>query len=202
MHAVLNLWQPESDIDARLDQLEDNPTYFRLAVKQHGLKIRRIENGLSLVERLNLPAILECFSPGTPLPKYVALTRMTRDAVILSIGENQYQMAPDELVKSWSGAAYLPWNDFLQISGTLPRDASPDTIIALKMLLRSLGFSRIDISPIYDEPTRDAVEKIQEKYGIRVDGIVGPITKIALYNERKIFTMPHIAVVGQQADRN
>jgi len=202
LDAVLNLWQPESDIDTRLDELDDNPTYFRVAAKQHGLKIRRIQKGLLLVERLNLPAILECFSPGTPLPKYVALTQMTRDAVILSIGKNQYHMTPDELVKFWSGVTYLPWKDFLQISGTPPVEASPDTIIALKMLLRNIGFSRIDISPIYDNPTRDAVEKIQEKYGISVDGIVGSTTKIALYNERKIFTMPHIAVVGKQAERN
>ena len=200
MLAALDLWQPGSDIDTRLDELDDTPTYFRLAVKQHGLRIRRIEEGLSLLKRLNLPAILECVFGDSSTPKYATLTEMRCDGLTLSVGGNPYQIAPGELLNLWSGAAYLPWKDFLQMSGTLPRDASPDAIIALKMLLRSLGFSSIDVSAAYDDPTREAVERIQEKYGIRVDGIVGPITKIALYSERKTFTMPRIAVAAKEVD--
>jgi len=60
------------------------------------------------------------------------------------------------------------------------------------MLMHDLGFSEIEINPVYDDKTRDAVRLVQEKHGIRPDGIVGPLTRIVLYNEKKTLNIPHI----------
>jgi len=71
--------------------------------------------------------------------------------------------------------------------------SSKDSIITLKLLLHELGFGNVEMSDVYDTWTRSAVEEVQAKYGIPVDGFVGPLTKIILYRERKTFEMPYLS---------
>ena len=53
------------------------------------------------------------------------------------------------------------------------------------MLLRDIGFSSIEVNADYDENTREAIKRLQEKNGLKVDGLVGGLTKIVLYNENQ-----------------
>jgi general secretion pathway protein A len=99
----------------------------------------------------------------------------------------------DEITFSWSGVAYLPWKNFLSIWGTIPMRSSKDSIITLKLLLHELGFGNVEMNDEYDSWTRNAIEQIQAKYGIPVDGFVGPLTKIILYREKTTFEMPHLS---------
>jgi len=101
--------------------------------------------------------------------------------------------APSQDVQSlWSKVSYVLWKDFLDYPGSIPIGASKESIIALKMLLQDIGFKDIEISPFYDEKTKGAVMAMQEKHGIRVDGIVGPLTKIVLYKEKSSLKMPRV----------
>jgi general secretion pathway protein A len=70
--------------------------------------------------------------------------------------------------------------------------SSQDSIITLKLLLQDLGYSNVKINDEYDTWTRNAIEGVQAKYGLPVDGFVGPLTKIILYREKKIFEMPYL----------
>ena len=67
-----------------------------------------------------------------------------------------------------------------------------DSIITLKLLLQELGFGKVEINEAYDAWTRNAVEAVQAKYGIPVDGFVGPLTKIILYREKDSYDMPYL----------
>jgi general secretion pathway protein A len=51
------------------------------------------------------------------------------------------------------------------------------------------------MTPDYDTAAQRAVEGLQSKYGIQVDGTVGPLTKIVLYREQPKFDIPRL--VGQ-----
>jgi peptidoglycan hydrolase-like protein with peptidoglycan-binding domain len=62
----------------------------------------------------------------------------------------------------------------------------------MKKLLEEIGFKSIEINSFYDEKTINAVKEIQKKYKMAVDGRVGTRTKIALYNESRLFNGPHI----------
>jgi general secretion pathway protein A len=92
----------------------------------------------------------------------------------------------------WSGVAYLPWKNFLSIWGTIPKRSNKDSIITLKLLLHDLGFSDVEINDEYDIWTRQAIQDVQAKYGIPVDGFVGPLTKMILYQEKQTFEMPSL----------
>ena len=72
-----------------------------------------------------------------------------------------------------------------------PTSARLDALL-LKLLLHELGFSEVEINDEYDNWTRLAIEAIQAKYGIPVDGFVGPLTKMILYQEKESFEMPRL----------
>ncbi|MFH1487690.1 MAG: peptidoglycan-binding protein, partial [Pseudomonadota bacterium] len=194
MEAAIELWQGESDINRYLANVEDDRAFFQFAAKQNGLLMQQIEKDFEMVKRLNLPAILEFYLPGSLAPKYLTLTRLSEDKMEFMAGESRelVQVESKEFKALWTGTAYIPWKNFLDYDGTIPLNAPRDSIITLKMLIHDIGFDHIEINPFYDAPTKEAVREIQQKNGISADGIVGPLTKIILYNEKKSLKIPHI----------
>jgi hypothetical protein len=178
--------------------MSDDYAFFQLAAAQNGFLIRRINGHFNAVKKLNLPAILAFYLPGGRAPVYLALYGIDDGKITLRGGEKDIsiELEAADLESYWLGTAYLPWKNFLSLKGAIPLDSPKDSIITLKMLLRDIGFSTVEISPFYDENTRQAVKHIQGKYGIHMDGVVGSTTKIALYNEKKFKGIPHISRVS------
>lgn len=194
LKAVMNLWNPGSGVNPYLETMDDDQAFFRLAAKQNGLLVHRIEGDLSLLGKLNLPAVLEFRLRGGHSPRYLALTRIDDEEITLKdgAGEEAFKVPPAQLKSYWTRVAHIPWKDFLDYAGVIPLNAPRESIITLKMLMQDIGFSDIEINPTYDEKTREAVKAVQEKHGIRVDGVVGPLTKMVLYNEKKGLKVPHL----------
>jgi len=48
------------------------------------------------------------------------------------------------------------------------------------------------MSAKFDEKTKEAIKSIQEKNNIKIDGVVGPMTKILLYKELNGLKIPRI----------
>jgi general secretion pathway protein A len=194
LKAAMNLWNPGSRVNPYLETMDDDQVFFRSAAKQNGLLVHRVDADLSLLEKLNLPAVLAFRLRGSQSPRYLTLTRIDEKEIILKGGEadEAFRVQPTQLKSYWTQVAYVPWKDFLDYAGVIPFNAPRESIITLKMLMQDIGFSDIEISPSYDEKTREAVKAVQEKHGIRVDGVVGPLTKMVLYNEKKGLKVPHL----------
>jgi general secretion pathway protein A len=60
------------------------------------------------------------------------------------------------------------------------------------MFMYELGYKDLDITPIFDDKTERAIKQVQRIHGIQVDGVVGPLTKIALYNEKAALHIPRL----------
>ena len=193
-HAI-KLWKTDTQFTPYLKDIDDDQTYFRLSAKSSGMFIHRVETDMALLKKLNLPAILEFYPPGSPSPGYLTLSRIDGDKIILQGKDETEWIATDleELEFYWSGVAYLPWKNFHSIWGTIPAQSYKDSVITLKLLLQNLGFENVSIDDQYDGLTRHAVETIQAKYGIPVDGYVGPLTKIILYKEEDSLEMPQLS---------
>lgn len=194
LKAALDLWNTDSEIKPHLNGIDNDLDFFRLAAKQNGLLIRRIKGDLNLVKKLNLPAVLAFYLPEDLSPAYLTLIKIEGEKVTLrsEVGDNAIEVEQNILSSYWSGLAYIPWKNFLSLTGTIPLNSSKDTIITLKILMHDIGFNNIEINPFYDESTQHAVKEIQKKHGIQVDGVVGSTTKIVLYNEKNDFKIPHI----------
>ncbi|RLC18971.1 MAG: hypothetical protein DRI57_07785 [Deltaproteobacteria bacterium] len=192
LKTAVELWDIDPVIKKELDDMEDVQTFFRLGAKQNGLLIYRVDGELELIKKLNLPAIFEFSLPTGLPPGYLTLVKTDDRKMTFRIGDDVITAEPDEVEFYWSGPAYIPWKNFFSYSGSIPRQASEDAIMTLKMIMRDIGFSDIEMNAVYDDQTREAVEAIQEKHGLTVDGVVGPLTKIILYNEMKSLEIPHI----------
>ncbi|MFZ0484958.1 MAG: AAA family ATPase [Desulfobacterales bacterium] len=191
---ALNLWNIEPEIKPNIDTIDDDQVFFRRVSKENNLLIRRITGNLNAIKKLNLPVVLAVhLNKGIP-PVYLALIKIDARKVTLRGGKQDIsiELSPAGLESYWSGVAYILWKNFLSLKGTIPINCPKDSITTLKMLLRNIGFKEVEISPFYDDKTRQAVKEIQKKYGLYIDGTVGSTTKIALYNEKKVFKQPHI----------
>ena len=104
------------------------------------------------------------------------------------------EVGVDELDSFWNGVAYVTWKNFSGYPPNMPVNATKASIVTLKLHLREIGFEDIEIGPVYDLETEEAVKEMQRRNGIEVDGVVGPLTKIALYNEKAYLQIPHIVI--------
>ena len=154
------------------------------------------------MKKLNLPAIIEFIKPGGSKPCYLPLVGIRAGKWEFKNGNEINITGIEEIKKFWSGVAYIPWKNFYGLVGIIPRKAPSDSVIALKLLLKEIGFQGLKINMEYDVPTREAVMMIQEKHGVNVDGSVGPITKIILYNEVASLKIPHLWSFDTLSSRN
>lgn len=191
---AMDLWQTPIEVQPYLNSLDDDQAFFRLAAKPKGVFMHRFETTLDMLKRLNLPAILELFPTGSEKPGYLTLSKIEDHNFIFGRPDENKVVVSDagQINLFWSGIAYLPWKNFLSIWGTIPQRSNKDSIITLKLLLYELGFSDVELNDEYDNWTRLAIEKVQAKYGIPVDGFVGPLTKMILYQENDSFEMPRL----------
>jgi len=191
---ALDAWGSTVELKPYLAGIDDDSTFFNLSAKAAGFFIQRIEADLVVLRNLNMPAVLEFRGLLKRSPIYLVLAGVAGDRFWLKgTGNAPWVIAASEIDQSWSGVAYIPWKNFLAIEGTIPGGAPADSIVALKMLLRDLGHTNLSLSRDYDSATQKAIEQIQSKYGLPVDGVVGPMTKIVLYREGKSFEIPRLA---------
>jgi len=191
---ALSLWGEKPEHSRYLEGMEDDNEFFRLSAKQKGFMCSRIEGDVDVLRTHNVPAILELYPDGGLSPKFIAVKEIGDGSISLHKDEGTLIVVPvSTMEKYWSGTAYLIWKNFFNYSGVIPINATRDSILTLKIHLRKIGFDNVAISPFYDETALDAVKTIQEKNRLKVDGIVGPITMIALYNEDDTLNIPHIS---------
>lgn len=195
LKAALKLWRTEAVIRPHLENMEKDQDFFRIAAIQNGFSSLPIQNDLELIKKLNLPAILECYLPQNPDPRYVVIKALEGRKVTLMAGAEDVSMeAPiSELKSYWSGAGHVFWKNFLGLVTAYPLRLSKDSVLSVKILLQDIGFSNIRIDTFYDHQTKEAIKQIQATHGLKADGIVGPLTKIVLNGEVKSSKIPHLS---------
>jgi general secretion pathway protein A len=191
---TLDAWEAVAEPKPYLEAIEDDSTFFNLSAKAAGFFVQRIEANLEVLRNLNMPAILEFRTDAKRSPGYLVLSGFSAEHLWLKAAEpSPLAVAAGEIDQNWTGVAYILWKNFLSVEGTIPGSAPPDSVVALKMLLREAGNRNLALSREYDSATQKAIERIQAKYGLPVDGVVGPLTKIVLYREAKSFEIPRLA---------
>lgn len=191
---VSNKWGINARMSRDLNWFEDDEAFFSLVALQNGLILQRIDYNLDLILNLNLCAILKFEHPEKYYPIYLTVIKAKNHALTLSDGKTggKIDVLYDDIVKYWSGTGFVFWKNFYNYQRITPRNSPKESIITLKMHLRDIGFKNIAINTNYDLFTQLAIKAIQAKHGIPVDGIVGPLTKIVLYNEKELFAIPHL----------
>lgn len=206
LKAALARWGIGTALTGSLETIDDDVTFFDRGAENNGLAMRRVDADLGLIRRLNLPAILELHLPDNPLPRYLTVATLGEETITLHAGgvggeDRVIVLAQEALSWFWNGVAYLPWRDFRGIDGTIPLSGMDTSLLVLKGLLREIGFDDVGDTATYDDRTQERVKEIQAQYGLEVDGLVGSLTKIALYNEAAGLAIPHITAGSRGRDR-
>lgn len=190
--SVLSAWGADGQIDPELDLLTDDSEYFQAVCARKGLALLQLRCDQGLLDKLGLPAVMAVRLPDGDRPGFLSVQRTANDRVTVSRASHHHTITiSTDLLQSWcAGAVYIPWKDYIAGPQVIPRELPHESIAVLKHHLRQSGYPGLDGSEIYDRATERAVKSVQRKYGLRPDGIVGPLTKIALYNENPQLTIP------------
>jgi general secretion pathway protein A len=175
-------------------ELIDPGTYFSLTTKQNGFMVHRIKSSLDGISKLNLPAIFEFSLPGMMESHYLTMSRMDDERLtfLTDTEDGEIKASFEEVERLWTGFVYIPWINFLGYKGVTPISGSGEDVLKLKRILEKIGYQQLPPGSDYDAQTKSIIKKIQYKYSIPVDGLVGPLTKMVLYNEMTELGIPHI----------
>jgi general secretion pathway protein A len=192
--SLLNAWGITRNSHQDVNEIADDSAFFSLAAQQSGMVVTPIDGDLERIVRLNIPAILKFNLPFGTAPVYLTVIKVTPDAMIFSGTDTLPTIAVPyaRIMENWSGSGFVFWKNFYNYQGTIPVDAPGESIITLKLHLRDIGYQHIQISGTYDLATRMTIKAIQARHGIPIDGYVGPLTKIVLYNEKQSLVIPHL----------
>ena len=192
--AVMEMWGESNSIRPYLNELADDEKFFNLAAKQNGFLIYASNTDMDLVRKLNLPAVIQLHMPEEPSFFYMAVCRIEGGEITLKqeAKEKGVGIKMGALSPFLGGKVFIPWKNFYDYSGMISLGSATDAILTLKTHLRKIGFDELDPRPVYDKKTEEVVRHLQKKHGIREDGLVGPLTKIILYNELKSLNVPKI----------
>jgi general secretion pathway protein A len=168
--------------------------------------VRRLEylpvNGaLSLLTSLDLPAILEFTTPARHEPRFALIVGVTDNHCHLRIGTHNYRVSLSLLTEYWFGKAHLLWKDFENVGSALTVGSVGHQVQRLQTLLsQALGLGEnlpANVRPgSYSRRTEALVARFQKSKRLAPDGIIGPRTMIALYNELPQYHPPNL----QKAD--
>lgn len=193
LKAVLNAWNKE--MNPGPVTVLDGDTYFRLSARHSNMEIVQARGNLNLIRKLNLPAIVE-FLPSDGIGvRYLAVTDMPTDEVQLSDGEKVFSVPAAVMEAAWNGRVHILWKNHFNYTGVVPINAPGDVILSLKGHLKDLGLPVGAMNTTYDRVTRETIERIQDRHGLQVDGMVGPQTKIVLYNDDETLEIPRLSGV-------
>jgi general secretion pathway protein A len=195
LKAALGLWHDEPELSPLLQEVKDDAAFFNLGAKQNGLLVQKIEGDMNLLKRLNHPAILEFKTSDGLGSRYLTLAKMDSWGVLFrGPGEEDViEVDPERLMPYWSRVAYVMWKDFLGSPGVIASNSPGESVVALKLFMHDVGYRDIEMNLAYDLKTLETVKEIQKAHGLQADGVVGPLTKMVLFNEKPSLRIPHIA---------
>ena len=192
--SLLKTWQMDEKSLQDIDGIDDDATFFALAAQQNGLVATPVNENPGQIVSLNIPAILKFNHPSGGDPLYLTVIKVMPEGMTFS-GDGtlpEISVPYARITENWSGIGFVFWKNFYNYQGIIPLNAPGESVITLKLHLRDLGYKHIEISGKYDLGTRMAIKAIQARHGIPIDGYVGPLTKIVLYNEKRSLPIPHL----------
>ncbi len=194
---IISMWdnEPVIPLNPLIQHIKSNSQFFKMTAAQYNFQVLYLLKDHGFIRDCNLPAIFGYKLPDTSTKGFIGLVNITSDneyVIFPGMGEKTFKVNPIELIPYLTGETYILWKDNYGYDRVVSETSSKNSILSLKLFLKDIGFSDIEMTPIYDSLVLNSVKQIQAKYGIVEDGLVGPLTKIMLYNEKKEKAVPYL----------
>jgi general secretion pathway protein A len=180
LDAVLRAWQMPP---LAADEIAAAAADFQRIADRRGLEHLVITGNTAMLRLLDVPAVLELRLPAASGPRYAALIGMQDGAPLLAAGDGTPVVVQTAfLEKAWYGQAHVFSRDFEGLGpGTLDGRSRGARVTRLQGLLKHIGAYGGPESGLFDPATSAAVLDFQRSRYVSADGIVGPLTRVALY---------------------
>jgi general secretion pathway protein A len=189
--AVVQQWDRVAAGDEQKKLYRDAPDLYK-AAKAFGFQCLRFRGNINRVRALNLPALMELRLGEALTKRYVALLAIdgTNVEITPALPTGSSLLPLDVLESYWYGTAYVLWKDVWGGRTYLAKGMKGDAVKQLQASLKDLGYYERKPSGLFDRKTADAVRAFQKDHFLDEDGILGPQTRIVLYQTLQRFQMP------------
>jgi general secretion pathway protein A len=195
LNAVLAAWKTPP-----VSAIADNDAVQGLAAasRGRGLAFSRFDGSLGLLQRLDLPAVLEIGLPDAGGRRFLALTGADRDRLFVKTSAlAETALTSAELERIWGGRAYVLWRDPLRLKHPLVPWARERTAKRLQQYLQGAGIYDGKVTGRFDLATMRAVQRFQSVRGIPADGRVGELTLLFICRAGEGARFPHLVRPGE-----
>jgi general secretion pathway protein A len=169
---------------------------FARVATRHDLEHVLLKANASMLRLLDVPAVLELHLPGGG-PRFVALTGVDDDGYHLAVGDAAVVVSDDFLSDVWYGQAHVFWRDTQRLGpDSLGAGTSGERVGRLQQLLATAGSYDGPRTGTFDAGTERAVRSFQRSYFLEPDGLVGPITRLALHSSAGDDARPSLVQAG------
>ncbi|MBL6751440.1 MAG: AAA family ATPase [Nevskia sp.] len=129
---------------------------------------------------INRPAILT-LNPAGGETRYVLLRSLERDAAVLQTAGGSLRLPPAQLENIWNGQYLLLWrSETDQLSFAPGSHGAAIAWIRERLTMAAGKPVTLPLPERYDERLRESVKQFQASHGLKVDGIAGVRTLMAL----------------------
>lgn len=163
-------------------------------LESRGLAVMPLRGAsLATLELFNYPAILQ-LSALDGMPRFVLLAGLeSGHALIAGIGDGLPLRVPfARLGDHWGGDAWVAWREFEELPEILRPPLSGAPVIWLQKALGRMGFYDGALTGELDPATIEGVRDLQANLQIKVDGTVGRVTKLRLYERLGLYAVPRL----------
>ena len=160
---------------------------------RRNLRYLPTSGSLARLQLLDLPAILELTVSTSGQRRFAVLTRLSDERVHVRFAHTEATLTLAEIADTWLGDAHLFWRDFEGLSPYLAPGSTGPEVERLHQLLTRAGAYGGNPSAVYDQATAEAIARFQRSRRLIPDGIVGPLTKIVLYDAVAGYTRPTLS---------
>lgn len=191
---LLTLWrQAQTNVELIPDEVDDS-SFFDIAARQYGLRNYEVKGNWPLVKKIDLPAILTLTPPGRNGSVFLNLVGRRGDMLqVRNHPEGEaYEVNYRSISPYLEGTIHIFWKNIIGFDMIIGYGADERAILMVKNLLRKIGYDHITLSPVFDYDTKLAIRDFQQSHQLKVDGLVGPLTKIMLLREAGTAVMPQL----------
>ncbi len=189
--SVVQRWGSGATSEQEKQLYRGAPDLYK-AARALGFECLRFRGNINRVRALNLPALLELRLGESMTKRYIALLAFEGDNGRISppLPDGSSLVPWAVLEPLWYGTAYVLWRDVWGGRRYLAKGMKGGTVGQLQSSLKDLGYFNQKPSGVYDEKTMKAVSAFQKDHFLDEDGILGPQTRIVLYQALKKMQMP------------
>jgi hypothetical protein len=158
--------------------------------RRFGYEVTELRSHFEQIRRFNLPVILELFHTTRSDTCYAALVRLDEDDAVVAFGPGDtLRVSREILERFWVHRAFVLWKDFEEFGGVDSKDGRGRAWVETG--LKELGYLSDSIN-VTEDAFKAGVTQFQSSNYLSADGVVGPITAMALYSLSKQYSIPRL----------